>query len=187
MSRSPSSSARARRAVAATEFALIAPLVALLLVGTADLISWIRTFHRLERAASETANIVTQADRLRSGEFAAWFDIAGVIAAPTPVSGPAGATILTGVAHTNGSLQVVWQQRVGDPSFLSGFGAAGGAATLPSGYTLTAGQSVIGAEVMTRASPWFFARRILGDGAGVSLRAYALYRPRSAPLTAIEP
>lgn len=162
-------------------------MLALMLVGVVDLVSWIRTWYRLERAVGETVNIVTQADRLREADFAGFFDITQTVANPTATSGPTGATVLSGISTSAGVTRVVWQRRTGDPTLVSGFGAEGAIATLPDGYTVPAGQTVVAGEAMTRASPWFLARGILGDGQGSTLRAFAIYRPRSAALSSVEP
>ncbi|QQP93443.1 pilus assembly protein (plasmid) [Skermanella sp. TT6] len=181
-----------RRGVAALEFAVIAPVLILLLVGMVDMTRYALAALRLERAASGTADVGTQFDRLRDGmtvvqgnEVGVLFLAAAEIARPLDLAGN-GAVIITCVADQGGGPVVMWQRRSGRASAASGIGG-GGTATLPAGFTLRYGESVLFVEVQYTLHPYVFSIGWLaGSDEAVDLRRMAVYRPRFGTLTELE-
>ncbi|UEM25105.1 pilus assembly protein (plasmid) [Skermanella mucosa] len=181
-----------RRGVAALEFAAVAPVLILLLVGMVDMTSYVLAALRLERVASGTADVGAQFDRLRDGmtvvqgnEVGVLFLAAEQIARPLDLAGN-GSVIITCVADQGGGPVVMWQRRSGRAA-ADGIGAAGGAATLPAGFALRYGESALFVEVHYTLHPYVFSVGWLtGSDEAVDLRRMAVYRPRFGTLTELE-
>lgn len=183
-----------RRGVAALEFALVMPFLALLLLAGADLTFMFIKQYRLDATATSMGNLIAAANALPASAFPAgscapmagalnYFAIAYSTASPLLVCGTAGATIISGIANTGSTTTIVWQERTGDPAaFPSLFGTAGGAPTLPPGYTVPSGHSVIATELYTGITPWIFSLVFMGNQGPTSLYAYSVFEPRLGPL-----
>ncbi|MBV9783903.1 MAG: pilus assembly protein [Acidisphaera sp.] len=176
-----------RRGVAALEFALIAPFVLILLVGTADAVLWLQTWIRLESAAAETADITSQYTSLYQSDITGTiFPIAQDIAENTQISGSGGATIISSIVNSTGQPTITWQQRTGSAAYASAFGTAGGNATLPANYVPTTGESLIAVEVFTAPHPWVFSAGLLGAIGMSTMYEYALFTPRTSQLSTLQ-
>jgi Flp pilus assembly protein TadG len=186
MNRSRVEHRRFRSGVASLEFALLAPVLLMLLLGGTDASLWLRSRLRVERTATELASVVGQYSELYNSDFANIFAAAQLIADSTPVSGTGGAVIVSLIANRGGVIQTVWQQRSGNPIYLSQFGLVGGTPTLPGGYLPPAGQSLIVAEVFTGEGGWQFSSKLLQITAA-TVSAFSLQQPRTALLTSILP
>lgn len=171
--------------MAAVEFALVAPVLLVILLGVADLAAMIRAAWHMERAAGEVANVIAQLDSLAEGDFPTLFDVANRIAAPYDVTGQGGAIIITGLSGTAGGATVAWRRRAGADEMLSRFGTSG-PPVLPAGFTLPAGQTAVAVETYVRVSPWVLAVNFLGDRTQ-TLAGFGLFRPRLASLSGIQP
>lgn len=174
-----------RHGVAAVEFALIAPMVVLLMLAGADISFFMRTKMRTDETASELAMVVTQYQTLYSGDFNGLFNDAQTIAGTTPVTGLLGTTIITGIVNANGKQTIAWQQLSASATFSSQFGVTGSVPSLPNNYVLPSGGTLIAVEVFTSASPWVLSASLMGGAGGTSLRSYALYQPRLGSLSTI--
>ncbi|GBD42883.1 hypothetical protein HRbin40_00343 [bacterium HR40] len=150
---SPIRSLASDRGVAAVEFALVAPVLVLLLLGVLDL-GW-RLFaeYRLGRAAAAAAELTARARELHEADLEEALRATAAIAAPF---GPAadGAVIVSGVRNETGIRPVVLWQRVWPPAATvsSRVGPPGGAAELGA-LRLEVGESVIVAELFHRFEP----------------------------------
>lgn len=172
------------RGVAAAEFALIAPLLAMLMLCTADVTFYVRTKLKLDTAASELAQAVTQYQQLYSDDFTTLFSAAQLLAGTVPVSGQFGATIISGITNRAGTPTIAWQQVSGGPGFKSQFGVAGATPRLPAGYVPPIGNSLVVTEVYSDSSLWVLSAGIMGSGSTV-VGSNALFEPRLAPLASI--
>lgn len=155
-----------RRGSTAVEFAIVAPVLVLLLLAGTDLTFWFLKKFRLDNTASELGNLVAQADTLKLAAFPGgycsqsasslnYFAMASQLASPLQVCGAMGATIISGIANNGSKTTVVWQQRTGDAvAYPSRFGNRGTAATLPSGYSVPSGHSIIATEIYSGVTPW---------------------------------
>lgn len=176
-----------RRGVAALEFALIAPFVILLMLGTADAVLWLQTWIHLESAAAETADITSQyTDLYQSDLTGTIFPIAQDIAGATQISGADGATIVSSIVNTSGQPTITWQQRNGSGAYSSAFGVAGGNATFPANYVPAVGESLIAVEVFTAPHPWVFSAGLLGALGLSTMYEYALFTPRTSQLSTLQ-
>ena len=83
--------------MAAIEFALVAPLIILMMLACTDLTIFMRTKMRIDETATEIALAVTQSQNLYDGDFTGFFNAAQTVAGPTTVTGLFGTTIITGI------------------------------------------------------------------------------------------
>lgn len=159
---------RCRRGIAASEFALILPLMVLVLVGTVELGNALLLDRKVSRAAHIAADLVAQARQISTGELDDVFQAVQEILQPFPASM---AITLSSVYFdpSNSEVRVVWSQaRNGDAR------SQGSAFTLPQSGMLSAGESVIVAEISYAYSP-LFADLILHD---ITLTDQAYLKPR---------
>lgn len=159
---------RCRRGIAASEFALILPLMVLVLVGTVELGNALLLDRKVSRAAHIAADLVAQARQISTGELNDVFQAVEEILQPFPASM---AITLTSVYFdpSNSEVRVVWSQtHNGDAR------SQGSLFTLPQNDMLSAGESVIVAEISYAYSP-LFADLILGD---ITLTDQAYLKPR---------
>ena len=169
-----------RRGIAAVEFALILPVLLLLLLGSVDLMNWLEHWFRVEQTASAVANFVAQADAVDTASF---FVMADDVAQPLTVSGSNGATIISCIADTAGNSVIAWQYSSStNPAYPSHFGHAGGKPSLPQGYALASGERVIVAEIYNGGKPWNLSASFFPSSTVNALYSYAMYQPRLAPL-----
>jgi len=187
MNRSPPTEPTAgwRRGVAAVEFALMAPLILLMMLASADLTIFLRTAMRIDETATGLALVVTQYQNLYTSDFTDLFNAAQTIAGTTTVTGLFGATIITGIVNSSGKQTIAWQQRSPSATFNSVFGNKGAVPVLPNSYTLPAGGALIAVEVFTTTTPWVFSAKLMGASSVSSLRSYALYQPRLGSLATV--
>lgn len=178
---------RARRGVAALEFAFTAPLFALLMLATADITFFVRMRLRLDTTARTVGQVVTQYNQLHASDFAAIWQAAQLTAGTVSVSGTFGATIVSGITSSNGKPLISWQQMTGGPGFGSQFGGIGATPTLPGNYVPPSGITVIVVELYTTATPWVFAASVMGGSGTTIVSATTLTQPRIASLASIMP
>jgi Flp pilus assembly protein TadG len=183
-----------RRAIAAFEFALVLPILLFLLLAGTDLTIWFVNKFRLDNTATQLGDIVTEQNTLALSAFPAgfcsgtsatlnFFAISYTIASPLSVCGAGGATIISGISNNGSSTTMVWQERTGNTAaYPSLIGTPGGAVTLPPGYSVPSGHSVIATEVYTGVTPWKFSSILMGGPGAPSLYAYSIFEPRSGTL-----
>lgn len=191
MNRSPRFGSR--RGVAALEFAFVAPMLVLLLLGGVDVMIWFQNKFRLDNAAGALGNMVAQAETLSLSAFPAsfcsnsaaalnYFAVASQLTNPLVVCGTDGATIVSGIQNDGTTTKVIWQERTGDAGYQSLFGTPGNAASLPKGYTVPSGHSIITTELYSGVTPWKYSLAIMGTPGPSYLYAYSVFEPRSGKL-----
>jgi Flp pilus assembly protein TadG len=182
-----------RRAIAALEFAIVLPALVLLMLAGFDLSIWFINKFRPDNAAQALGDVLTEAQTLPLAAFPAsycsgasptlnYFAIAYTMANPLSVCGNGGATIISGITNNGTSTKVVWQKRTGNAAYTSLFGTQGGAPTLPPGYSLPSGHSIIATELYTGISPWNFSAQLMGGPGATTLYAYSVFEPRLGQL-----
>ena len=165
---------RDRNGALLVEFAIAIPiLLSVTLIGT-DTARMILLQQKLDRAAVTLADLTAQAENLDMTDMANLLTAVGRIADPYPL-GPQSAIVLTSVRKPSGTSPIIdWQQFSGGLSASSEIGVGSGAtATLPAGFTLLDGQTVIVAEIFYELEPLF-----LTEFGTQSLYRRAFYRPR---------
>lgn len=199
---SPSSFSRDRRGVAAVEFALAAPLLLLLSLGTADVVFWMRARMRMEQAASQVALIAAQYSILYEGDFAGIFQpVAQAAVVGASLACPGGGMVVTGIDNPSGTPAVKWRWTNAPPdgSCKPTFVTAGGGPSIARPAVLSdyAPPSSLSAVTVELAAPWsgfVFSRGLLelfgasiGDVAGpFTIRTYAVAVPRPGTLPPVK-
>ncbi len=159
---------RCRRGIAASEFALILPLMVLVLVGTVELGNALLLDRKVSRAAHIAADLVAQSRQITTGELNDVFEAVEEILQPFPASM---AITLTSVYFDpdDDQIRVAWSQTRNGQAH-----SQGSAFALPQADMLIAGESVIVAEISYAYAP-LFADLILND---VTLTDQAYLKPR---------
>jgi Flp pilus assembly protein TadG len=190
---SPISRLADRRGMAAVEFALLVPFMLLLLLGVADLVTWMRSWLQVTRAASEVGQIIGQYIALHEADFTGTFypvaqSIAGSVAVQCdPKNVTNGNVVISGITTSSGKPTVSWQRNWGT-CITSHIGQQGKSATLPTGYIPPNGAAVIVVEVWA-TQPAFVLSKAPGfmNGSGSSaIRSYAIVTTRNGVLPAVQ-
>ncbi len=171
---------RARRGLAAVEFALTMPIWMALVLGSADAGFFLLVNERCDRIAYSVTDIVTQYQTVTLANLSDIVKAAGQLMNPIPFTSN-GIVIVTSVFQpTTGSPVVKWQYAGGGTlTKTSQIGTTGGAATLPNGLVLNANDNVIISEVYYNYTPLFVNAGYFHAG---SVYRVAIYKPRLSPL-----
>ncbi len=130
--------------VAAVEFALIAPLMIMLFIGTLEVSAAVSVNRKVSRISSVVGDLVTQSDELSASAISSIMDVASDIIAPYSN------TIrirITGIAIESGNAAVVWSCNSNWSSV-----AAGDAYVVPDSIK-TDGTFLVAARVQTDYQP----------------------------------
>lgn len=151
--------ARDESGVAAIEFALCLTVLLLLCLGSIELTRYVLVVQKLEKTVSMMTDVTTQADPnstpITTNVMSQIINSADDMMSPYPFNSN-GKVILTNITKTGSANPVVnWQYCGGGTlSATSRIGTTiGGAATLPSGFTMTAGEEVVIGEIFYNYSP----------------------------------
>ena len=183
---------RDERGFAAAEFALWLPLILLILFGCFEATRYIMIHQKLDRAATQVADLVSQAEALTASQLDDIYDAANAQMEPYDLASQ-GEIIVSSVLRTGGTDTVTWQRTYGSAGGSSQIGAEGGPAALPNNFFLTDNESSIVAEVLYDYEPVFFGslagmKNLSGDALfgdifqATTFQHSAWARPRSASL-----
>lgn len=175
-----------RTGIAATEFAITAPLMLLLSIGGFDLARYMLINQKAEKLAYTVSDVISQSNtNLTNAQVTQIMNASTQIMLPYPF-GTAGVVIVTSVTQTgnysaSNPAKVSWQRTGGGslskPSLV---GAPGLTATLPGGLTLNDKDNIIVAEVYYSYSP-LFMNYILPSS---TVYRTAVFKPRLGALSA---
>ena len=115
------------RGVAALEFAIIAPILILMFVGTLEVSLAIAVNRKVSRISSSVSDLITQSQTLTTGDVDNIMDIAAKIM--LPYSNTVG-IVVTGIDVTGSSATVAWSRAVVEPQ-----NAVGAPYTVPLKYS----------------------------------------------------
>ena len=182
-----------RRGIAAAEFAFVAPVLMLLVLGTTDMVTWMRAWLQVTRAASEVGQIIGQYTQLHESDFTGTFypiaeNIAGSAAVQCgPRNTPVGNVVISGIVTTKGKSTVTWQR--GGTCITSQIGQQGKTAALPTGYVPPDGSAVVVVEVWTAQSAFVLSKAsMFMNGSGASaIRSYSILTMRNGVLPSVQP
>lgn len=167
------------------ELGFAMPVLVTLLLGGVEIARYVLLHQKLDRVSSSIADLVSQAETISVPDLENIFDAAQFVAKPfdLPASGTVIVSSISNPIGTPGT-RVNWQKSgAGNIPATSQVGAAGGSATLPTGFTVADGQTIIIAEVFFDYEPW-----ILGDFTSANqIYHRALFRPRYGGLTTLSP
>jgi Flp pilus assembly protein TadG len=168
------------------EFAAAMPVLVLMLFGGVEVSRFALLNQRMDRLATVMGDLVAQAETISEG------DLTNLFQATTPVAWPfdmvtKGNVIISSVslpaAPAAQTPNVTWQRHTGNLVTTSRIGAQGGSATLPTGLTIAANQTIIISEVYYSFSPMLIGALVPQQ----VIYHRAFFRPRIGALTAINP
>jgi Flp pilus assembly protein TadG len=173
------------RGAIAVEFAVVAPVLVALMIGTFEVTRYVLLHQKLDRMAVAASDLVAQGETITVAQLSDIFAATELIAEPFAI-GADGVVIVSSVYRATGTstTKVAWQRTgTGSLPATSTVGLQGADATLPAGFTLKEGESVIVAEVFYQFRPMFAPNLV------PSKRLYhrAVFRPRRGTLNAIAP
>ena len=165
---------------------MVAPFVALAMLGAADVSFYLRAKLRLDTAATSLAQVTTQYSQLYDSDFTTLFKVAQLAAGSVSVTGQFGGTIISGIKNVGGVQVIAWQRISPSSPFASQFGVLNAAPQLPAQYVLPIGATLVVTEVYSQIGPWDFAAYVLGGpNTPSSLGSVAMFQPRLAPLNTV--
>lgn len=175
--------ARDRRGGIMIEAAVIMPFLVFVMLGGVEIVRFALLQQKLNRTAVSMADLVAQAETLSENELDSLFSAAQFVAQPFDL-GDSGAVIVTSISAAGGNPPKIDWQRTGggDAVVASELGIEGEPATLPEGFVVRAGESVIFAEVVYNFQPFIFPQVL----ASKQLRHRAMFRPRFGSLGELE-
>jgi len=174
-----------RRGTVMVEFAIIMPILMFVMLAGVDLVRFAMLQQKLNRAAVSMADLVSQYDSISTTQIDQIFLAMEHVIAPFQM-GSSGRVIVSSISRVDATDPVLvdWQRAgAGTATATSNFGTPGNNATLPTGFTVAAGESVIVAEVFYDFVPLMFefvlpSRRVEHS---------SLFRPRFGTLSTLSP
>jgi Flp pilus assembly protein TadG len=173
---------RARRGVAAVEFALLLPVLMLLSLGCVELAQYVVLHQKLQRSATTVADLMTRDAAWTAAEIDDMFAAVAHVATPFDIRN-SGVVIMTGLTgRPDGNIDISWQRSgAGTLSAGSEIGSAGQVISPPSGLTILPTQTVVAAEVKFDYDPIFLD--MLDQSEPIYYRIY--FRPRRGGLSTL--
>jgi len=171
---------RARRGLAAVEFALTMPIWITLLLGISDGTYFLLVNERCDRIAYSVTDIVTQYQAISLANLSDIVKAAGQLMQPIPFTSN-GIVIITSVYKPAGKNPTISWQYSGGGSLaaVSQIGATGGTPTLPNGLVLNDNDNVVISEVYYKFVPLFLTDTLFPSK---NLYRVAVYKPRLSQL-----
>lgn len=145
-----------RRGSFLVELAFTLPVLLVITIGSFDTGRYVLLHQKMNRAASTMADLVSRPSSISSSQIDLMFSAADELLQPFDLTG-SGHVIVSSVSKAAGDAAVVdWQHSGGGSlSASSAIGTAGGAPSLPSGFTVRDGENLIVAEVFFDYEPYF--------------------------------
>lgn len=173
--------ARTGEGTTLAEFAIMVPILMTLLLGGVDVARLAFLQQKLDRAASTVADMVSQGQTITTAQLNDIFQSVTPILEPFSIA--PGVVIVTAVGASGGNAPAIDWQRSGGGSLAatSAIGQPGQPPTLPTGFTVSDGETVIIAESFYDFTPLFLPALILPR----QIYHRAMYRPRLGSLTSI--
>ena len=163
------------------EFALIVPALLVLITGGFEITRYALLYQKVNRIAVSMADLVSQAKTISNTDINGLFDAVVSIGKPFDVTAN-GKVIVTSVGLKNNVATVNWQRSGGGQyAATSKIGSTGAAATLPQGFVVHEGDTVIIAEAFYDYTPALFDDIV----SPTVLYNVAYFRPRLGTLDTI--
>ncbi len=164
------------------EAGLIAPFLLALMVTAVETAHYVNLHQKLQRSSTTLSDLVARENEIEDGEIQDFLLAASVVMDPYDMNSN-GVAIVSFVNKTaNNAPLIVWQEQGGGGlSAASRIGAEGGTASLPSGFSLSDGESVVVTEIFYSYEPIFVTNVYNAD----TLYERALFRPRIADMVSL--
>ena len=176
--------ARDASGVAAVEFALVLPVLMLLYLGSVEVARYVLINHKVEKATSTVADVVSQAESMQTADLQVLLGAIQDFMVPYTF-GANGRVIVTSVSQdadpVTNAARVRWQYCGGGTltGVASQVGSVGGNAALPTGLSLRQGEDILIAEIYYRFAPLVGSQII----PPTTLHKIAYFRPRLGALS----
>jgi Flp pilus assembly protein TadG len=167
----------------AVEFALVLPVLMLLMLGSAEMGRFVILHQKVDRVAVTTSDLVARAETINETDLNDIFDAADYVAQPFDLAG-LGIVIVSAVTNDDGSgARVAWQRSGGGSgTYTSQIGVPGGVATLTTDFEVREGETAIIAEVFYDFEP--FLSELIVEPQTLYRRAH--HRPRLGTLDEVD-
>ena len=168
---------------ALVEFALILPILLMLVLGAFEMTRYIIIQQKISKTVSTMGDLVARSPSLASADITNMYAAVPHLMEPYSI-GAKQVVILTNVSNNGSATKVNWQRKGGGTYVAnSKIGAVGATAKLPAGFTLAVNEDTIISEIYYSYQP-IVAPNIVA--AQVIYRA-KYYKPRLGALTVINP
>ncbi|MDX1974290.1 MAG: TadE/TadG family type IV pilus assembly protein [Rickettsiales bacterium] len=173
---------RTQEGIAYLEFALALPVLLTMFLGAVEVTRYVLVAQKVEKISVTMSDLVAQSSTMSSNELDVLVQAAGQVMQPYNFK-PDGYVIVSSVTKTGTAQPVVsWQYRGGgDWVQPSKVGTQGGAATLPSGFSMVDKDNVIIAEIYYRFTP-LMGNMVGNVISGSTLYRHAIFKPRLGDL-----
>jgi Flp pilus assembly protein TadG len=180
-----------RRGVAAVEFAIVAPVLILLALATADLVQFIRSQLRLDATAVQVGQLVSQCNRITdSGDISQFWSyaqqIVGSLGTVTGANAVGGVTISAVYSKDGKTNTLAWQRTTGTPWTSSVGKTVNSTATITEGFVVPTGQTLLVTEVFLPQTPWVLSAGFMGTVLPKVLNGTTLYLTRAPDAPSIQ-
>jgi hypothetical protein len=167
----------------AVEFALAAPVLLLLMLGSAEMARFVILHQKMDRVATTISDLVSRAETISESEIEDIFTAAAEVAFPFDLA-DLGVVIVSSVTNPGGDGPIVAWQRSGggDYSGTSQIGLEGDDATLAGEFEVREGETAIISEVYFDFAP--FLSELIVEPQVIYRTAH--HRPRLGTLEEIE-
>lgn len=155
-----------RRAAATLEFVYVTPVLLLLLVGYLDVVHLARGHLRVQTAAAQVGQIISQCTTVsggvtEDGDAGQLKELTRLTLLPFLKSGKSWALVVTAIGRdASGNPRQLWVADYRTSAMKSNSAFASDGATLPTGYSLNVGQVMFRTEVFVELDPTVFTKTI---------------------------
>ncbi|MGI9508118.1 MAG: TadE/TadG family type IV pilus assembly protein [Geminicoccaceae bacterium] len=165
------------------EFALVLPVLLMMMLASAELGRFVLLNQKIDRVAITMSDLVARAETISESELDDIFNAAAHVAEPFDLGG-SGRVVISSVTNVGGGGATVAWQRTGGGSFItaSEIGAEGETADLPDDFAVRDGETAIISEVFFDFEP--FLSEVIVSPRVIYRRAH--HRPRLGTLDTVE-
>ena len=174
---------RGREGVAIVDFAMVAPILVMILLGGVEVGRLALLNQKLSRVSTSVSDLVARSETVTEDDIDQVFIAAQMSMRPFAI-GDQGLIFISSVSTQADpdDPRINWQRNGGGTaSATSTVGVEGGPATLPHGFTMVANRNVIVSEFFYHYEPFFFG----GFFEERDMRHFAVHRPRLGALNSV--
>ncbi len=173
--------AAGERGMAAVEFALVLPIVLLIMLGAFEVPRYVMIVQKIARTSSGVADLVAQADEpLQKNQLTDIFNAGRIMMQPYDVV-TNGKIYVSSINNPTGTVEMTWRQ----DNFGKNPGASKMPASLPVALKPVVGDEVLVSEVYFRYQPLFSG--LIYNGSDLYMVAYTRPRNKNLKTTPADP
>ena len=168
------------KGIVSVEIAAATPILAMMALSCVEITSYVLFSQKVDRAVTAMGDLTSQAKGLTAADVANFYDAAEYIMRPYDLD-TNGSVIVTSVSTPAGGVATVnWQWNSNAAE--SQLGASGGPASLPAGFVVREGESVVFSEISVNYEPIVLDQFFNGE----PHYQYSVFRPRFDALTSLD-